>query len=68
MNKEMIISSSGYETMAAILENDEVVEISVERDKSRGVVGNIYQAMIKILFHGRSPSTPTHCLPPTRSG
>ena len=31
MNKEMIISASGHETMAAILEDDEVVEVFVER-------------------------------------
>ena len=30
MNKEMIISASGHETMAAILEDDDVVEIFVE--------------------------------------
>ena len=52
MNKEMIISSSGHETMAAILENDEVVEISVERDKSRGVVGNIYKGRVKKVLPG----------------
>ena len=52
MNKEMIISSSGHETMAAILEDDEVVEISVERDKSRGVVGNIYKGRVKKILPG----------------
>ena len=52
MNKEMIISSSGHETMAAILEDDEVVEISVERDKSRGVVGNIYKGRVKKVLPG----------------
>ena len=52
MNKEMIISSSGHETMAAILEDDEVVEISVERDKSRGVAGNIYKGRVKKVLPG----------------
>ena len=52
MNKEMIISSSGHETMAAILEDDEVVELSVERDKSRGVVGNIYKGRVKKILPG----------------
>ena len=52
MNKEMIISSSGHETMAAILEDDEVVEISVERDKSRSIVGNIYKGRVKKVLPG----------------
>ena len=52
MNKEMIISASGHETMAAILEDDEVVEISVERDKSRGVAGNIYKGRVSKVLPG----------------
>ncbi len=52
MTKEMIISSSGHETMAAILEDDEVVEISIERDKSRGVAGNIYKGRVKKVLPG----------------
>ena len=52
MNKEMIISSSGHETMAAILEDDEVVEISVERSKSRSVAGNIYKGRVKKVLPG----------------
>ena len=52
MNKEMIISASGHETMAAILEDDEVVEISVERDKSRSVAGNIYKGRVSKVLPG----------------
>ena len=37
MGKEMIISSSGHETMVAILEDDQVAEVFVERERrSRG--------------------------------
>jgi len=52
MNKEMIISSSGHETMAAILEDDAVVEIFVERSKSRGVAGNIYKGRVSKVLPG----------------
>ena len=52
MNKEMIISSSGHETMAAILEDDEVVEISVERSRSSVVAGNIYKGRVKKVLPG----------------
>src|SRR3954465_12563414 len=43
MTKEMIISSNGHETMVAILEDDLVAEIFVERERHRGVVGNVYK-------------------------
>ena len=41
MNKEMIICSNDHETRVAILEDDLVSEIFVERERQRGVVGNI---------------------------
>src|SRR4026208_1521452 len=43
MTKEMIISSNGHETMVAILEDDLVAEVFVERERQRGVVGNVYK-------------------------
>jgi Ribonuclease G/E len=43
MNKEMIISSGDHETRVAILEDDQVVEVFIEREKQRGVVGNVYK-------------------------
>ena len=52
MNKEMIISTSGHETMAAILEDDEVVEIFVERDQSLGAAGNIYKGRVSKVLPG----------------
>tara|TARA_B100001971_G_C18202282_1_gene545379 strand:- start:24 stop:1574 length:1551 start_codon:yes stop_codon:yes gene_type:complete len=38
--------------MAAILEDDEVVEIFVERSKSRGVAGNIYKGRVSKVLPG----------------
>ena len=38
MNKEMIISSGDHDTRVAILEEDQVVEIFIERERQRGVV------------------------------
>ena len=43
MTKEMIISSTSHETRVAILEDDQVVEIFIEREQSRGVVGQRLQ-------------------------
>ncbi|MGH9329168.1 MAG: Rne/Rng family ribonuclease, partial [Vicinamibacterales bacterium] len=52
MSKEMIISASGHETMVAILEDDQVVEIFIERDRSRGVVGNVYKGRVSKVLPG----------------
>src|ERR1044072_1544572 len=50
MNKEMIISSGAHDTRVAILEDDQVVEIFIERENQRGVVGNIYKGRVmKVL-------------------
>src|SRR5258708_8630403 len=46
MNKEMIVSSNGHETMVAILEDDLVAEVFVERERQRGVVGNVYRGRV----------------------
>ena len=52
MSKEMIISSSGHETVAAILEDDQVVEVFIERERSRGVVGNVYKGRVSKVLPG----------------
>ena len=52
MNKEMIISSTSHETRVAILEEDQVVEIFIEREHSRGVVGNIYKGRVSKVLPG----------------
>jgi ribonuclease G len=46
MTKEMIISSTVHETRVAILEDDQVVEVFIEREQSRGVVGNVYKGRV----------------------
>ena len=52
MNKEMIVSSNGHEVVAAILEEDQVGEIYIERERSRGVVGNIYKGRVNKVLPG----------------
>src|SRR5262245_47611464 len=52
MQKEMIISAGGHETMVAILEEDLVTEIFVERERQRGVVGNIYKGRVSKVLPG----------------
>ncbi|MDE3154057.1 MAG: Rne/Rng family ribonuclease [Acidobacteriota bacterium] len=52
MTKEMIVSSNGHETMVAILEDDAVAEIFVERERQRGVFGNIYKGRVSKVLPG----------------
>jgi ribonuclease G len=48
----MIISSSAHETRVAILEDDQVAEIFIERERSRGVVGNLYKGRVSKVLPG----------------
>jgi len=46
MAKEMIVSSSDHETRVAILEDDQVAELFIERERQRGVVGNVFKGRV----------------------
>src|SRR5215203_3803493 len=52
MNKEMIICANDHETRVAILEDDLVSEIFVERERQRGVVGNVYTGRVSKVLPG----------------
>ncbi len=48
----MIVTSNGHQTMVAVLEDDQVVEVSVERERQRGVVGNLYKGRVSRVLPG----------------
>jgi ribonuclease G len=52
MSKEMIITANGHETQVAILEDDLVSEIFIERERQRGVVGNVYKGRVSKVLPG----------------
>ncbi len=52
MSREMIVSSSAHETRVAILEDDQVAEIFIERERQRGVVGNLYKGRVSKVLPG----------------
>ena len=56
MTKEMIISSNGHETVVAILEDDLVAELFIERERQRGVVGNVYKGRVSKVLPGMQSS------------
>ena len=52
MTKEMIVSSNDYETRVAIIEDDEVSELFIERENQRGVVGTAFsEVAVQIDLH-----------------
>jgi Ribonuclease G/E len=61
MNKEMIVSSNGHETMVAILEDDLVAEIFVERERQRASSATSTRARVEgparhaVLLHRPRP-------------
>ena len=52
----MIISSNDHETRVAILEDDLVAELFVERERSRGVAGNVYKGRVSKVLPGMQSS------------
>ena len=56
MTKEMIISSNRHETIVAILEDDLAAELFIERERQRGVVGNVYKGRVSKVLPGMQSS------------
>jgi ribonuclease G len=52
MSKEMIVSPSPHETKLALLEEGQVVEIFVEREREAGLVGSIYKGRVTRVLPG----------------
>lgn len=52
MKKEILINYSDYETRIAIVEDDRLVELYIERPQSERLVGNIYKGKIKTVLPG----------------
>ncbi len=52
MDVEILVSRGHGETRVAVLENDVIQEVHVERDHRRGVVGNIYSGRVSRVLPG----------------
>lgn len=52
MSKELVISSTSLETKLAILEDNRVTEIFIERTKNKGILGNIYRGKVTRVLPG----------------
>ena len=52
MSSELIINSRFYETRVALVENGVVVELHIERDSGRELMGNIYRGRVVRVLPG----------------
>ncbi|HWR82755.1 MAG TPA: Rne/Rng family ribonuclease [Candidatus Deferrimicrobium sp.] len=52
MKKEILVNSTEYESRVAILEDDALVELQVERSGSDRMVGDIYKGIIRSVLPG----------------
>ena len=52
MDVEILVSRAHGETRVAVLENEVIQEVHVERDHRRGVVGNIYTGRVSRVLPG----------------
>jgi Rne/Rng family ribonuclease len=52
MIKEMIVSSTALETKVAILEDDQLAELYIERNRNRGILSNTYKGKVTKVLPG----------------
>src|SRR3974390_1033183 len=52
MSKELVISASSHERRVAILEEGQLVEIYIEREKEFALVGSIYKGKVTRVLPG----------------
>src|SRR5271163_1339657 len=56
MSKEMVISATPHETRVAIMEEGQLCEIYVEREKEFALVGSIYKGKVTRVLPGMQSS------------
>jgi ribonuclease G len=52
MSKEIVINVNPFETRVALLENNNLAEIFVERTREKGITGNIYKGRVTKILPG----------------
>jgi ribonuclease G len=52
MPKDIIINYTSYETRVAVIENGLLSELHHEREKEKGIVGNIYKGKVAKVLPG----------------
>jgi len=52
MGSEILIDTTSHETRVALLENGSVSELYMERERDKGIVGNIYKGIVTKILPG----------------
>lgn len=52
MKQDIIINATAHENRIAIMEDDSLAELLIERGKERGIVGNIYKGKVSRVLPG----------------
>src|SRR6056297_677275 len=52
MTKELVINTTSHETRVALLEGGHIAELYIERERERGIVGNIYKGKVVRVLPG----------------
>ena len=52
INKRLLVENDPHQTRVAVLENDGLTEIHIERRRNRGVVGNVYKGKVSRILPG----------------
>ncbi|MFA5974987.1 MAG: Rne/Rng family ribonuclease [Elusimicrobiota bacterium] len=52
--KEILVNCSPEETRVAVLENDDLIELLIERSESEKIVGNVYKGRVENVLPGIS--------------
>ena len=52
MSKELVVSATRHETRVGVLENDQLVEIYVERESQEGLAGSIHKGRVTRVLPG----------------
>lgn len=52
MKRNIIVKQDEFETMVAILEDDRLAEVFVEREYQQGIAGNVYKARVENVLPG----------------
>ena len=52
MSEQLIVNVTDFETRVALIESGMVVEVMIERNRDRGIVGNIYLGKVQRVLPG----------------
>ena len=52
--KQLLLDYTPYCTRAALVENGELIEFSIEKNATKGIVGNIYKGKVENVLDRKS--------------